>query len=50
MFAGPLAAARKVVSSKTAAAIPLAFTLFSVANTAVSLPSGNGPVIFVLST
>ena len=33
MFAGPLAAARKVVSSKNAAAIPLTFTLFSVANT-----------------
>ena len=33
MFAGPLAAARKVVSSKNAAAIPLAFTLFSTVNT-----------------
>ena len=33
MFAGPLAAARKVVASKNAAAIPLAFTLFSTVNT-----------------
>ena len=33
MFAGPLAAARKVVSTKNAAAIPLAFTLFSTVNT-----------------
>ena len=40
MFAGPLAAARKVVSSKNAAAIPLAFTLFSVANTAVWIGYG----------
>ena len=33
MFAGPLAAARKVISTKNAAAIPLAFTLFSTVNT-----------------
>ena len=33
MFAGPLAAARKVVATKNAAAIPLAFTLFSTVNT-----------------
>ena len=33
MFAGPLAAARKVVASENAAAIPLAFTLFSTVNT-----------------
>ena len=33
MFAGPLAAAQKVVATKNAAAIPLAFTLFSTVNT-----------------
>ena len=33
MFAGPLAAAKKVVESENAAAIPLAFTLFSTVNT-----------------
>ena len=33
MFAGPLAAAKKVVATKNAAAIPLAFTLFSTVNT-----------------
>ena len=33
MFAGPLAAAQRVVATKNAAAIPLAFTLFSTVNT-----------------